>query len=155
MVIALPPRITLSQFPLMSLNSHFETEMGMKTEECDPGGQASYLDDGHEYEVSSSSECYTDGGSSTSSMAESMPTADTAKTNGAADTARKHEEDYSTSQQFQTRPAPRVPLALQHAYLKSCTELVVKEPPPQAAVYISQKVSLFASCPVSGIRCQQ
>jgi hypothetical protein len=135
-------------------SSHPETEMGMKTEVCDPVGQDSYLlDYDHDYEVSSSSE-YTDSYSSTSSMAESMPTSDTAKTSGAADTARIHEEDNSTSQKFQTRPAPRIPLALQNTYIESCRELVVKEPPPRAYHYINQRVSLYVSRPVFGIRFQ-
>ena len=123
----------------------------MKTEECDPGGQDSYLlDDDHDYEVSSSSD-YTNSYSSTSSLAESMPTADT---NGVADTARIHEEENSTSQKFQTRPVSRIPLALQNTYLKACKELVVEEPSPRAAVYILQRVSLCVSRLVSGIRCQ-
>jgi hypothetical protein len=128
--------------------------MCMKTEECDPGGQDSryLLDDDHDDEVSSSSEYSdsdSDSDSSTSSMAESMITADTAKTNGAADTARR--------QQYETKvsdTSPRVPLALQNTYLKSCREEVVKEPPPRAAVYIFQGVSLCFSRPVSGIHCQ-
>jgi hypothetical protein len=137
----------------LDVSSHPETEMGMETEESDHGGQDSYLDN-DDYEVSSSSE-YTDSDTSTwSSMAESIPAADTAKTNGATDTARIHEEDNnSTSQTFQRiRPAPRIPLALQNAYLKSCMGLEVEEPPPRAAVYIFQRVSLCVSRPVSGIR---
>jgi hypothetical protein len=117
-------------------------------EECDPGGRTGSLGEDSDDEDYSGSE-YTDLDSSflsTSSVAELLATTDSART---------YEEDNTTSQRFQTRPKPRVPLALQAAYLQSCRELVVEEPPPQAALYISERVSLFAICLVSGVWCQR
>lgn len=120
------------------------------TFEQDSGGQtSSYLDDDLD-EVSSSSE-HTDSDSFTSSVAKLLSTVDTPKTYNAADSARTYDKDITTSQCFQTRPASRVPLALQAVYLESCRHLEVVEPPPQAAVYLSQRVSLFAICLMSGV----
>jgi hypothetical protein len=123
--------------------------MGMEFEECGHGDQTSYVDDDKQDFSNSES---TDSDWSTWSMAELLSLADTVKTCDAADSARPlYEEDKTMSQRFQTRPEPRVPLALQAVYLKSCMDLAVVEPPPRAAVYISQRVSFFAICLVAGV----
>jgi hypothetical protein len=123
--------------------------MGMEFEECGHGDQTSDVDDDdQDFSISES----TNSDWSTWSMAELLSAVDTVKTCDAAESARPlYEEDITTSQRFQTRPEPRVPLALQAVYLKSCMDLVVEEPPPRAAVYISQRVSFFAICLMSGV----
>jgi hypothetical protein len=118
-------------------------------EECGHGDQTSYVDDDdQDFSISES----TNSDWSTWSMAESLSTADTTKeTYDAAKSARLYEEEKAVFQRFQTRPEPRVPLALQDVYLKSCMNLVVEEPPPGAAVYISQRVGFLVICLLSSV----
>jgi hypothetical protein len=112
----------------------------MMFEECS-GGQICYLDEDVDDEDSPNSKyTYTDDDSSTSSVAELLSTADTARTS----------PSFQTSQ---IRPGARVPLAVLAVYLKSCRELPVDKPPSQVAredskmpVPISKRVSVFVIC---------
>jgi hypothetical protein len=141
--------ISVSYIPLASALA-IQILMGMEFEECGHGGdQTSYVDDDdQDFSISESSNSDW----STSSTAESLSVADTTKeTYDAAKSARLFQEEKAVFQRFQTRPEPRVPLALQDVYIKSCMNLVVEELPPGAGVYISQRVGFLAICLVSSV----